>query len=68
MYNKLCNNLNGLLFFRKSYLHKVQGSLNELKNTFKPFYLMKSFSFYGNIFICNPILQYNNSYKGLHKL
>jgi hypothetical protein len=68
MYNKLCNKLNGLFFFSKSYLHKVQGSPNECKKTYKPLYLMKSFLFYDKIFICNPILQCNNSYIGFHKL
>ncbi len=64
----LCNKLNGLFFYRKSYFHKVQGSPNEFKKTYKPFYLMKSFLFYGNIFIYNPILQCNNSYKSFYKL
>ncbi len=68
MYNKSCNKLNGLFIFSKSYSHKVQGSPNELKKTYKPFYFMKPFLFYGNIFICNPILQCNNIYKGFHKL
>ncbi len=42
--------------------------INESKKTYKPFELIKLYSFYGINIIFYPSINVNNSFKGFHKL
>jgi hypothetical protein len=66
--NKLSNKKKDFFSFNKLSLHKGWWQPNEFKKKIKPFDLIKSCLFYGNIFIFDLFFNVNNSSNGFHKL